>query len=324
MVKSLTLALSLAVTGLASPLTSSSSWPGWNNIHHLFVFGDSYTQTGFQTTLAQPSESNPMGNPPYPGYTSSNGPNWVGFLTTTYNASRLLTYTLASGGATVDATLVTPYAPTVLSLKDQIQSQFLPTYGSHPASAPWTSDSALFAFFIGINDVGNSWWLGNATLYDAIFAVYAKQLDDLYETGARNFLFLSVPPVNLAPLTLQKDDGGYAVKTEGEVIQNWNKRLGGIVDAFQVRYPGSTRAFVHDTWGVFKKVIEDPRSWEQTAGLRNVTGFCEAYKSGTPTWYTKDASCEYAVNEYLWLNELHPTFPVHNATAASIVKLLES
>jgi phospholipase/lecithinase/hemolysin len=44
--------------------------------------------------------------------------------------------------------------------------------------------------------------------------------------------------------------------------------------------------------------------------------------SGTPTWYTKDPSCDYPVNEYLWLNDLHPTFPVHNATAASIVKLL--
>ena len=44
--------------------------------------------------------------------------------------------------------------------------------------------------------------------------------------------------------------------------------------------------------------------------------------SGTPTWYTKDASCDYPVNEYLWLNDLHPTFPIHNATAASIAKLL--
>jgi hypothetical protein len=44
--------------------------------------------------------------------------------------------------------------------------------------------------------------------------------------------------------------------------------------------------------------------------------------SGTPDWYTKDANCEYPVNEYLWLNTLHPTFPIHNATAASIVELL--
>lgn len=44
--------------------------------------------------------------------------------------------------------------------------------------------------------------------------------------------------------------------------------------------------------------------------------------SGTPTWYTKDPSCQYAVNEYLWLNSLHPTFPMHNATAASVAKFL--
>ena len=289
MVKSLTLALSLALTSLATPLksdtSSSSSWPGWRNINHLFVFGDSYTQTGFQTSLTQPSASNPMGNPTYPGYTSSNGPNWVGFLTTTYNASQLLTYTLASGGATVDAALVAPYAPTVLSLKDQVQSQFLPTYGSHPASAPWTSSSSLFAFFIGINDVGNSWWLGNTTLYDAIFTVYANQLDALYDTGARNFLFLTVPPVNLAPLTLHAGDAATAVPQEGKVIADWNKRLGVMVAAFQAKHPSAantttttTKTFVHDTWAVFNKVIENPKGYEQTAGLRNVTDYCAAYK----------------------------------------------
>jgi phospholipase/lecithinase/hemolysin len=46
------------------------------------------------------------------------------------------------------------------------------------------------------------------------------------------------------------------------------------------------------------------------------------YCSGASTWYTKDPSCQYAVNEYLWLNELHPTFPMHNATAASVAKFL--
>lgn len=44
--------------------------------------------------------------------------------------------------------------------------------------------------------------------------------------------------------------------------------------------------------------------------------------SGTPQWDTKDPSCEYAVNEYLWLNELHPTYPMHNATAADLAEFL--
>ncbi|KAF1845420.1 carbohydrate esterase family 16 protein [Cucurbitaria berberidis CBS 394.84] len=323
MVKSIALALSLATSVLAAPYpTNSSAWSGWKNVKHFFVFGDSYTQTGFDVNGTQPNLSNPFGNPPYPGWTSSNGPNWVGFLTTTYNTSALLTYNLAYGGATVDSALVTPYKPTVLSLKDQVTTEFLPTYASPNASLPWMPSSSLFAFFIGINDVGNSWWLNNATLYDSIFTVYAGLLDQVYEAGARNFLFLSTPPVNLAPLTLNKDDNGYAKENEGKVILDWNKRLSALAAAFKAKNEGVT-VFVHDTWGVFNAVIEDPKSFEQTAGLKNVTGFCKAYANGTPTWYTKDPSCDYPVNEYLWLNDLHPTFPVHNATAASIVELLK-
>ena len=42
--------------------------------------------------------------------------------------------------------------------------------------------------------------------------------------------------------------------------------------------------------------------------------------SGTPTWNTPDPSFLYPVNEYLWLNDLYPTFSVHNATTALIAK----
>lgn len=185
-------------------------------------------------------------------------------------------YNLAYGGATVDSALVTPYAPTVLSLANQVESEFVPRYGSHPADAPWTSRDSLFAFFIGINDVGNSWWLGNTTLYDTIFKRYDGLLEQVYKTGARNFLFLSVPPVQLAPLTLSKDDGGYAVQTEGKVIADWNKRVGALTKAFKRKH-ADANLFVHDTYAVFDNVIKNPRSYPQTSGLKNVTGFCAAY-----------------------------------------------
>ena len=100
------------------------------------------------------------------------GPNWVEFLTTTYNATYVQTYNLAYGGATVDSALVKPYLPTVLSLKQQIQDEYLPTYGSKPAFAPWSSKDSLFSIFIGINDVGNSYSAQNASLYPVIFKEY--------------------------------------------------------------------------------------------------------------------------------------------------------
>lgn len=244
----------------------------------------------------QPNAANPFGNPPYPyripttstltilcytnpapsGWTSSNGPNWLDFLATTYNASFIKAYNLAYGGATVDSSLVTPYAPTVLSLKDQVQTEFLPRYGSHPKDAPWTAKDSLFAFFIGINDVGNSWWLNNATLYDTIFTRYSGLLDQVYATGARNFLFLSVPPVQLAPLTLSKDDGGYAVENEGKVILDWNKRLSALTAGFKKSH-ADANLFVHDTYKVYDDVIKNVKAWPQTSGLKNVTGYCAAY-----------------------------------------------
>lgn len=99
-----------------------------------------------------------LGNPPYPGFTATGGENWVDFVTTQYNKSLILTYNYAYGGATIDANLVPPFESTVLSLTDQV-NQFLSGAGTKPASSPWTSSNSLFSVFIGINDIGNSYYL---------------------------------------------------------------------------------------------------------------------------------------------------------------------
>lgn len=41
---------------------------------------------------------------------------------------------------------------------------------------------------------------------------------------------------------------------------------------------------------------------------------------GTVTLDQLNPECGVAVNEHFWLNELHPTYPVHDATAAHIVE----
>lgn len=78
-------------------------------------------------------------------------------MTVKYNNSLILTYNYAYGGATIDASLVAPYEPTVLSMTDQV-NQFLSTAASKPATSPWTSADSLFSFWIGINDIGNSYY----------------------------------------------------------------------------------------------------------------------------------------------------------------------
>jgi hypothetical protein len=51
-------------------------------VTHNFSFesndsGASYTSIKYDPRGAYPNETNPLGNPPYPGKTYAGGPNWV-------------------------------------------------------------------------------------------------------------------------------------------------------------------------------------------------------------------------------------------------------
>ena len=312
--------LTLGVSNAAPP--SYSHWPGWAGINHMFVFGDSYTTTGFNLSLAQPSKANPLGNPAYPGYTASNGPNWVDFLAETYNATFLKAVNLAYGGATVDQNLIAQYLPTVLSFRQQVEDEYLPTYASHPSHFNWKPDNTLFASFFGINDVGNSYQNANAsTVLAEDIAEYASLIDTIYQSGARNFLFLNVPPVNRAPLTTAQ--GKAIQKLERGFIEAYNHNISHLAKNLSSTYSDAT-TFVFNTNEIFRQVLNDPCSHEQTCPYKNTTGYCAYYENGTPSWYTFYQNCSIPVDEYFWLNTLHPTFRMHNVTAQAIAEQLSS
>jgi phospholipase/lecithinase/hemolysin len=155
-----------------------------------------------------------------------------------YNALLLLTYNLAYGGATIDSALVAPFQPTVSSVAEQIENEWFPSYASKPAAAPWSSDDTLFAIFDGINDVQNSWNIdlpATTTLNNNVFAVYRGLVDELYYAGARNFLFVNVPPVDRAPLnTVNSAEDQAAVKAD---ILAWNTLLAAMVQDLKKTYP---------------------------------------------------------------------------------------
>lgn len=306
----------VSATCSASSSSPTSYWPGWAGITHMVTFGDSYSTTGFNDTGAQPSEANPLGNPAYPGYTATNGPNWVDFLTTTYNKTFLETINLAYGGATVDSALVTPYLPTVLSLKEQVQQEYIPIYSDHPSFFDWQANDTLFATFIGINDVGNAYGEANSSLvFSLVFQEYASLMDQLYQTGARNFLFLNVPPVNRAPLTVEA--GSAAQALEATDIAAYNTNLTRLAANLSSTYSDAT-TFVFDTNAAFTQVLDDPCSHPETCPYKNTTDYCVYYENGTPSWYTFYQNCSLPVDEYFWLNTLHPTFRMMNVTAQEI------
>jgi len=268
----------------AAPAPTGTS--GASKTNFWFSFGDSYTQTGFTTTGATPNAANPIGNPPYPGWTATGGENWVGYVTTAYNKSQILTYNYAYGGATIDANLVQPYQPTVLSLTDQV-NQFLTTVASKPASTPWTSDNALFSIWIGINDIGNSFYLAgdrNAfsdTLLNAEFALVQK----LYDAGARNFLFVNVPCIERSPLMLAQPASSQS--TEKTVITGFNSKLVAKANAFKSSHSG-VKTWVWDSNTQFGKILDAPKQF----GFKDAT----SYGSGS---------------DIFWGNDYHPSSFAH-------------
>ncbi|KAI0477453.1 carbohydrate esterase family 16 protein [Xylariaceae sp. FL0804] len=324
--------LSYGVSALALNRTQCSAtaeWPGWKSLKYAFIFGDSYTTTGFNYTLTPaPSASNPLGNPAYPGYTASNGPNWVDYLTVQYNSSLLETFNLAYGGATVSSALVAPYLPTVLSVQQQVQSEFIPGYTGEAPTAPsapaWKGSDTLFAIWIGINDVGNSYGEGaNASdaLNAEIFDVYSGLVGQLYDAGGRNFLFINVPPVDRAPLTTEQ--GTAASALEKADIASWNGRVVDMANTLKRNYT-ETNVWYFDANAIFNQVLDNPEVYPQTADYKNTTGYCIAYENGTPEPDTFNATCGVPVNEYFWLNTLHPTYPMHDVVAQHISEALEA
>lgn len=277
----------------------------WSKTDFLFVFGDSYTTDGFNISAGVDS--------PTPGFTSSNGPNWVQFLGGTYNVTNTKVFDLASGGATIDSALVPPYLPTVLSIVDQVL-QFTSILAPKPSGAQWNGSNSLFAFWIGINDVGNSFGWTNITqtaFYPILLRRLETQLEELYHVGARSFLFLTVPPTDRAPLWLQQ--GQSISGRNAQFVASYNAELARMVKRFEAKHKDLDQVIIFDTQPVFNALLDNAKAF----GFVNITGWCTAYENGTPSRTAQVAPCA-PVSSYFWLNSLHPLFTVHDVLAKAI------
>lgn len=221
----------------------------------------------------------------------------MGYSVATTNKTLLLSYNFAYGGATTDAALITPYTPTVKSFVDQV-GQFSASIASKPSYAPWTSTNALFAVWIGVNDVGNGWYQSNwSTLVQTILDRYFSQVQILYNAGGRKFLFLTVPPIYKTPNMLaQPADSQTQIHA---AVDLYNQLLSSHLDAFKKNNTGVT-AYLYDTTVPFNQAIANPT----------------AYGSPDATCYNGDGkSC-------LWFNDYHPGLAINLLIAQGIATQL--
>jgi phospholipase/lecithinase/hemolysin len=194
----------------------------------------------------------------------------------------LFTYNYAYGGATINATLVAPYEPTVLSLGDQV-NEFLGSVASKPASTPWTSANSLFSIWIGINDLGNSYYeSGDRSAFsDTLLDNYFALVQQLYDAGGRNFLFVNVPPTDRSPLMLAEPTTAQALLKS--VIATFNTKLVAQMSAFQAANSG-VETFLYDSNTQFTTILNSPQAY----GFQDATSY-----GSSPTMF--------------WGNNLHPS-----------------
>ncbi|KAF9878187.1 hypothetical protein CkaCkLH20_04225 [Colletotrichum karsti] len=276
----------------ASTPTAASSPSGPK---YFITFGDSYSQTGFNINSTKPNPQNPLGNPDLPGWTASGGLDWVGFMVTQFNASLVYSYNLAYGGATTDASLIAPYASTVLSFIDQV-AEFSRSLAPRPSWAPWTADNTLAGVWMGVNDVGNSFWLSNReALLVQVLGKYFEQLQVLYNAGVRKFVLLSVPPTQKTPLMLA--NGADSNAQLAAAIKQYNDLIVSNLAAFKTKNAGVT-SWVVDTTAAFDKAINNPT----------------AYGAPDATCYNADGvSC-------LWFNDYHPGVQIQKLVAQAVAQ----
>ncbi len=251
-----------------------------------------------------------MGNPALPGNTQAGGLTWAEFLATQLNTSLTLTFNFAVAGATVDNSIVAAYMSTVPSIIEQVTT-WSRNLGPKPTYAPWTAETALFAIWIGVNDVGNSYTQsGEEARLNRDLNRYFEQLTVLYKAGARNFALLNIPRQSFHPGALcaftarlyfracvsnlpsnatatQKTP---QMKSQAKVadlvaaITNWNGQLPGRIDKFKAAGAPDANITLVDTQAPFDTAIANPKDYgAPNADCTNANG----------------KSC-------LWFNSYHP------------------
>ncbi|KAG5728039.1 Thermolabile hemolysin [Termitomyces sp. T112] len=271
------------------------SWPGLSRLSYMMIFGDSYSSIGFElvgnASDYKSTAQDPLGLP-FPGLTwNEEGlANWVGHLLTKYVPRPSF---IAGKDATQDPEylknplLVYNYAiggDNITGVQRQINRFFL-SVGQKPAWAPWTPCNSLFITWVGINDCSHT-----REHKESMTRLFKLQ-EELYGAGARNFLFVDVPPIDRSPAVPKG--------RKSTVYQDYNAELETSAEEFAKQHPETT-VLLHSSAATFNRFLDSPEEH----------GFSQSdcRKPGGAIWY----------------DYLHPTSKVHDYVARDLGRFLET
>ncbi|KAI8095120.1 uncharacterized protein B0P05DRAFT_524787 [Gilbertella persicaria] len=277
----------------------------YNKINTIISFGDSYTTRYLDMDSLTYACRN---------CTSAGGPNWVVYLTDT---TEWISWNFAYNSAPVSNHLVNQTS-TVTDMRIQVQALYPRLFVSPNertasiiqkvyGNKKRTAQSTLVTFWVGINDIDLTYdWEDTTDLDVRIMNRYAYLVEQLIQQGERQFMFINVPPIDRAPLwyhTLHKQ------RIHKRVLE-FNHKLTRMIHSLRKTHPHMSW-IEYDAWGLFHTLLDNPDKYNIT----NIDSFC-------PDWeHPIERECK-PIEEYFWLNDLHPTFHVHRMLAEDIQKII--
>ncbi|KAK7048420.1 carbohydrate esterase family 16 protein [Favolaschia claudopus] len=281
----------------------------WDRVRYMYAFGDSYTFV--QGTEGHANFSffgdafdfaftpqQILSNQIIPKNTSSEGANWIEFLTGCMGGSPLRCkkqlWNFAFAGSDIDSALLPLHHNFTVPLVDQV-NQWV-TFASKVLPHP--TAETLTAWWIGINDTGDS--LNNASITDfpafweEEMTSYFKAVQKAHDNGLKTHLFINVPAEDRSPNNVGNPTKSALMKLH---LTQFNSILADHVTKFKAANADAI-VMTFDSNALFNAVLDAPEQF----GFTNTTGFCTcADPSG-----------------FFWYNVGHPTERVHRLLAEAI------
>jgi phospholipase/lecithinase/hemolysin len=186
----------------------------------------------------------------------------------------------------------------------QIEKRFLPEVGKKPIWARWKATDSLFFTWVGINDCAFG-----PNIDEKMTAIFVGQ-EQLYKAGARNFLFVNLPPIDRSPGAMKAERRAKMLgkpsilqdnnepRDRRQIFHEWNDKLIQSARAFCDSHPEDITVMIYSSYDTFTRVLDDPASH----------GFSldDIDKEGGA----------------IWNDNLHPTTAMHDLVAKDMASFL--
>ncbi|CAI0644523.1 unnamed protein product [Colletotrichum noveboracense] len=253
--------------------------------------------------------------------TTANGPNHINYIVNARGANNVNLNKFAFPGAVTDSRYATPtsvlgFNP-IINWNDQI-TNIANVFSAARLAGNASSRDSLF-IFLGSNtgnDVLNTYNTTNQPqLITNLIGTIRTKFDQIYNAGARNFIFLSVLPAELIPLIQSR--GATDIAKVADFARNYQTAVVALINELNnnTKYRGQITIFSPDFTQTLRDIKSGALRTGPTAGYLDRSGYCAdvgpigEFVPPNPDYTSPN--CQYSARKYLFHDQIHFTSPTH-------------